>query len=176
MAAEPTPRWGHFSAPVKEQLYLLGGLTSEEKGEALSTLHVFDFHLEFWRETAADGPSPPPRLYSGASTSSGHDIFIYGGWSNGTYQGTLHHLDTSTLKWHQLATEGNGPMRKSNCAMVHHHKKLVLFGGYGLPSGPTQQGAEFIKNSKHTDGRGWSNELHTFDLKEGEEVFKFVCC
>ena len=51
--------------------------------------------------------------------------------------------------------------------MVAYGNKLVLFGGYGIPSGPTQPGAEFVKNTSFTDGRGWTNELHSFDLKTG---------
>ena len=52
--------------------------------------------------------------------------------------------------------------------MIAQDSKLVLFGGYGIPSGPIQRGAEFIKQRDFTDGRGWTNEVHTFDLKEGE--------
>ena len=37
-----------------------------------------------------------------------------------------------------------------------------------IPSGPTQPGAEFIKDSRFTDGRGWTNELHVFDVQKGE--------
>ncbi len=48
--------------------------------------------------------------------------------------------------------------------------QLILFGGYGYPSGPTQPGAEFIKSTKYTDGSGWTNELHSYSLKEGELV------
>ena len=59
-------------------------------------------------------------------------------------------------------------MRKSGCGMVSYLDKLILFGGYGIPSGPTQPGAQFIKNSKYTDGRGWTNELHMFDVQKGE--------
>ena len=52
--------------------------------------------------------------------------------------------------------------------MVACDSNLVLFGGHGITSGPTQPGAEFVKSSKFTDGRGWTNELHTFDLIKGE--------
>ena len=54
--------------------------------------------------------------------------------------------------------------------MIAFDKKLLLFGGYGILSGPTQPYATFIKDRKFTDGRGWTNELHLFDLKEGEGV------
>jgi hypothetical protein len=52
--------------------------------------------------------------------------------------------------------------------MISYNSKLVLFGGYGYPSGPTQSRAEFVEDSKWADGRGWTNELNTFDLEEGE--------
>ncbi len=61
-------------------------------------------------------------------------------------------------------------MRKTGCGMVAYKSSLVLFGGYGVPSGPTPPGAEFAQNTRYTDGRGWTNELHTFDLEEGEEL------
>ena len=54
--------------------------------------------------------------------------------------------------------------------MIAFDKKLLLFGGYGYPSHSTQPGAKFIMNSKSSGGRGWTNELHLFDLKEGEGV------
>jgi hypothetical protein len=61
-------------------------------------------------------------------------------------------------------------MRKRGSRMVICDNKLVLFGGYGHPTGPTQPGAEFVKDDRYTDDAGWTNELHTFDLKEGEWV------
>ena len=45
--------------------------------------------------------------------------------------------------------------------------KLAMFGGYGIPTGPNQPEAMFTTNTKHIDGRGWSNKLHVFDIKEG---------
>ena len=32
----------------------------------------------------------------------------------------------------------------------------------------TQPGAEFVKDGGRTNGIGWSNELHVFDVMEGE--------
>ena len=61
-----------------------------------------------------------------------------------------------------------GPIRKSGCKMISHDNQLLLFGGYGVPSGPTQPGAEFVNNANYTDSRGWTNELHTFCLEQGE--------
>jgi hypothetical protein len=52
--------------------------------------------------------------------------------------------------------------------MVVNGNKLILFGGYGFPSHPIQPGAQFTEDSRYTNGVGWTNELHMFDLEEGE--------
>ena len=147
-----------------------GGRTKDflqEKSELASSVHCFDPLLEFWDVNKIRGV-PPTGLYAGACTSAGHQVYLYGGRDESYYQGSLHHLDTRSWTWKQLSSAG--PMRKVTCGMVAHDSKLVLFGGFGYPSGPTQPEAGFIKNSRFTDGVGWTNEVHTFDLKEGEGV------
>ena len=147
-----------------------GGRTKdflEEKSELASSVHSFDPLLEFWDVNKISGV-PPPGPRSGAFASAGHYVYLYGGTDESRFHSSLHQLDTRSWTWKQLSSAG--PMRKVACGMVAHDSKLVLFGGYGVPSGPTQPGAEFIKNSRFTYGVGWTNEVHTFDLKEGEGV------
>ncbi len=61
-------------------------------------------------------------------------------------------------------------MKKKGCQMVAYDDQLILFGGYGIPSGSTQPGSEFIKDSRFPQNVGCTNELHTFNLKEGEKT------
>ena len=171
MEGEPSPRWGHHSALVEEKFCVWGGRTKDflqEKSELESSVHCFDPLLEFWDESSSGVPSPV-LLYPGACASAGHHVYLYGGHDRSRLQSSLHQLDTRSWTWKQLSS-ACGPMRKQGCGMVAHDSKLVLFGGYGIPSGPTQPGAEFIKDSRFTGGAGWTNEVHTFDLKEGERV------
>ena len=93
-------------------------------------------------------------------------MFHDGGHDGSACQGSLHQLDTRTWTWKQLSS--TGPMRKVGCRMVAYGNNLVLFGGYGIPSSPTQPAAEFVKSSKYTNDIGWTNEQHTFDLIKGE--------
>ena len=170
MEGEPSPRWCHYSALVEEKFCVWGGVTKDfrkEKSELASSVHCFDPLLEFWDVKKSSGVTPPG-LYDGACASAGHHVYLYGGSDGSHRHSFLHQLDTRSWTWKQLSSAG--PMRKMGCGMVAHDSKLVLFGGYGFPSGPIQPGAEFIKNSRFTDGRGWTNEVHTFDLKEGEGV------
>ena len=93
-------------------------------------------------------------------------IYMYGGNDGSRYRNSLHQLDTQSWTWSELTK--SGPMRKAGCGMIAFDRKLLLFGGYGIPSDSTQQGAKFIKSSRSIGGRGWTNELHLFNLKEGE--------
>ena len=164
------PRWGHYSALVEEKFCVWGGRTKDflqEKSELASSVHCFDPLQKLWDVNKISGV-PPSGLCAGACASAGHHVYLYCGHDGSLYKGSLHQLDTRSWTWKQLSSAG--PTRKDECGMVAHDNKLVLFGGYGSPSGPTQPGAEFIKSSRFTDGRGWTNEVHTFDLKEGEGV------
>ena len=164
---EPSPRRGHCSALVEEKFYVWGGRTKkflERKSELASSVHGFNQFLELWAENESSGV-PPLGLYTGACASAGHHVYVYGGYDGSHDQGSLHQLDTRSWTWEQLSSAG--PMRKVGCGMVAHDSKLVLFGGYGYPSGPTQTGAEFVKDSKYTSGVRWTNELHLFDLNKG---------
>ena len=166
--SEPSPRFGQFSAVVEGKLCVYGGRTNDfrkEKSGLASSVHSFDGLLESWYRKDTGGV-PLPGLYHGACASDGHYVYVYGGSNGSARQGFLHQLDTRTWTWKQLSS--SGPMRKTGCKMVAYGSNLVLFGGRGIPSGPTQPGAEFVKKSNYTDGRGWTNELHTFDLIKGE--------
>ena len=170
MEGEPPPRYSYCSALVEEKFCVWGGRTKDflqEKSELTSSVHSFDPYLEFFDVNKSSGVSPPG-VYGGACASAGHHVYLYGGRDRSRYQGSLHQLDTRSWTWKQLSSAGH--IRKCGCGMVAHDSKLVLFGGYGVPSGPTQPGAEFIKDRRSTGGIGWTNDIHTFNLKEGEGV------
>ena len=161
---EPSPRWGHYSAAVGGQLYVCGGHTKDFAEESEMSVHSFNQCTERWQTKPVKGG---PHLYYGACTSSSRNIYLYGGIDGSCRHDSLYQLDADSLEWSQLPS---GPTRKAGCGMVSYEGKLILFGGYGTPSGPTQPGAEFIENFGFTDGRGWTNELHMFDVQKGEIV------
>ena len=166
---EPSARWGHAAAPVGDKVAVFGGRSkdfSEQKRALASTVHLFDVNSKTWTVSRTE---EGPVLYGAACASALNEMFLYGGVSEGTaadYQGSLHHLNLSTLEWSQPSSAGQGPMRKTNGGMIYCDQKLIIFGGYGFPTGPTQAGAEFVLDTMVNDGSGWSNELHS--LEEGE--------
>ena len=79
--SEPSPRWGHFSVAVGDQLYVWGGRTkdfSNEKNALASSIYCFHPVLESWSDHQCNG-LPPPVLYNGASASTGNYLYLYSG-------------------------------------------------------------------------------------------------
>ena len=148
--AEPSPRECHFSAAVEDKLYVWGGNGGYGKRVLVTSIvHHYDPDGETWNTNTCEGPHPPG-ISRGACASAGHHLYTYGGWDEGgNDQGTLHLLDTRSRRWKLISSEG-GPMRKRGSRMVVYDSKIVLFGGLG--------------NS------GRTNEIHTFNLKEGERL------
>ena len=174
---EPSARSACFCSHVEGKTYLWGGCNEdlfEEKTsleEFAASVYTFDPYLETWA-TLNPGGSPPSGMYYGACACAGHCMYTYGGWSvsPGVYTGSLHCLDTRTLMWRKLASAG--PMKKRQSGMITYGNQLLLFGGYGVPSGPIQPGSQFVLDSRYTDGSGRTNELYMFDLRKGEDTLR----
>ena len=160
---EPSPRYSHYSAAVGGQLCVVGGCTEDPPRVERASVYCFNQCRETWQTRATTG-IPPPGIYGGACTATGHHLYVYGGDDGSCYHDSFHQLDMDTLEWSQLPS---GPMRKSRCSMVSYEDKLILFGGLGIPSGLTQSGAQYQACSYY-DGYEFTNELHSFSLKEKE--------
>ena len=144
LSTEPAPRAWHFSSTVAGQTYIYGGDTLGADDDEKS---VFGFlqKEEVWKRHTTTG-TPPHALMNGACTSVGDVIYMYGGYQYvGEMQGGLYSLDVREMKWSKVS---NGP-RLGGCGIAHRKNKLVVFGGCGDDD--------------------LSNELHIFDLEEGEE-------
>jgi len=172
-AYEPSPRFLHHATPVGGRCFLWGGrvpdFSASGRMKLASTVEIFDPYLEVWERRPTFGV-PPPGLYYGTSVSLLHQLYSFGGFDGTSRYNTLHTLDPNSLEWKEqlVLNQADGPMRKRSCGMVPYGQdKLALFGGYGIPIGPTQPGATFTKSTSSTDGSGWSNELHIFNINEG---------
>ena len=169
---EPLPRFGHYVVPIGSKLYMCGGRIQDwsKKNRLASVTETFDPYWEVCEQHNTTGV-PPPGLYLGACTAIGESMYSYGGYDGQFRYNTLHQLDATRRQWRevQVHNPSEGPMKKTGCAMISYNgDKLVLIGGCGIPTGPLQPGSTFIRNSCHTGGRGWTNELHLFHLREGE--------
>ena len=60
-------------------------------------------------------------------------------------------------------------MRKAHCGMIAiDATTLVIMAGRVIPSGDIQPGSRFVKETAVSDGSGYTNELHKYDLNIGE--------
>ena len=176
---QPKPRAAPYSSAVKGRCVVFAGRTDDflklSKKELSSTVEVFDLYLEQWRVLKTTG-SPPKGLFHGAccSTPNG-ELYVYGGYDGSSYYGGLYKLAMSSqeLKWSQLSVESdlNGPMRKAGSRMVcFDNKKLAVIGGKGIPHGPPQPGSRFRESKRYTDGSGYTNEIHFYDIEECKQL------
>ena len=142
-----------------------------------TSLQVYQPYLESWRQLDTQGP-PPPGLYLGASAHSENFLYDYGGYKsdNVSYSGCLHRLDTKTSSWILLAAHSaDAPMKKVSCGMIVYENSVIIIGGYGIQNGPIQPGSKWRKmrdtdDDDNPNTKGWTNEMHQYDLSEGEGV------
>ena len=169
---EPLPRLRHISSRVGSKVVVQGGLTndfSEKSRQHLSSVvEIFDLYCESWEQRPVTGDAPSPGTYAAASASLHDDLFSFGGTDDSQYFNTLHRLDTEKLCWSQVSPQNadGAPMPKAACGMIAFGNGLGVFGGYGVPRGPTEP-RSFIKSTRSTDGRGWTNEFHIYNLSQG---------
>ena len=170
---EPIPRLAHVSQSVGSKVLVRGGRTkdfSEKSSQHLSSVvELFDPYSELWEQKQVEGDIPSPGTYFQASASVNNDLFTYEGLDgSGKELNTLRKLDTKTLRWRQLSPQNaeGAPMPKAGCGMVAFGDSLGVFGGHGIPHGPTKLGS-FIKDTNYTDGSGWTNEFHLYNLTDG---------
>ena len=177
---QPSPRLWQTAAQIGHKTFLWGGYTHNNyfasgRQKLASTIEIFDSFHEKWESKRTTG-LPPPGLYQGACTTVSETVYHFGGYDGQSNHDSLHSLNSVTLEWteiHSPETPGNQPMPKSLCGIVAYHEEavgvtsLAVFAGFGKPTTPTQPGARFIPNTLFTDKRGWSNELHLFNLANG---------
>ena len=168
---EPLPRFSHVSQSVGGKVVVQGGRTKDFKKHLTSVVETLDPYSELWEQRQVEGDAPSPGTYIAASAVVNDDLYTFGGYDGRNYFNTLHKLDTKTWHWCQLSPQNaeGAPMPKSPGGMISIKDSLVVFGGYGRPRGPAEPGS-FMKNTRSTDGRGWTNELHIYHLKEGVRV------
>ena len=170
---KPLARFDYISGRVGSKIVVRGGRTedfSEKSKQHLSSVvEIFDPYSESWEQRQVEGNVPSPGTYGAASASLHDDLFSFGGTDGGDlFFNTIHRLDTKTWCWSQVSPQNadGAPMPKSGCGMIAFRNSLVVFGGYGVPQGPTEP-QSFIMDTEYADGSGWTNEFHTYNLSEG---------
>ena len=175
---EPSPRVAHYDCSISDNIYVWFGLMEDSSTTARSELsrqvEVYDCYSKTWVQRKTTG-TPPPGLVDGACTSISNKLYTYGGGGS-PYSGTLSQLDTSTMEW-KLLTSDIGPMKKRGAGMITvNDEQLAVLGGYGIPTSPIQPGSSFVRDSSRSDGSGYTNEFHIFNISNGMLLLVIARC
>ena len=163
---EPPPCFLPFFAEADGLHYCWRGTGSNKRSNSLS---VYECCTETWTMKPTTGPEHPG-LWGGCSFIVGRYLYSFGGFDGFTYYNDMSKLDLDTLQWSKVQTTGSQPIRKAGCGLVRvDERTLCCIGGYG--TGPTQPGLTFTRNTDYSDGRGWTNEIHLFDVQDGRIMF-----
>ncbi len=162
---EPPPCLYPFSAETDGLHYCWRGHGRSMRSNSLS---VYECSTEQWQFESTTGPAPPG-LWSGCAVCVGRCLYTFGGTDGPTFFNDLSKLDLDTLQWSSVQTTGSQPIKKTGSGLVRvDERTLCCIGGYGI--GPTQPGSAFIRNAEHSDIRGWTNEIHLFDIQNGTKM------
>ena len=171
-AYEPLPRFDHISGRVGNLVVVQGGRTKDfperSRQYLRSVVEIFDPYSESWEQKQVEGNAPSPGTCRAASASLHDDLFSFGGFDGRQGFNTIHRLDTKTWYWSQVCPQNadGAPMAKWSCGMIAFRRSLVVFGGYGMPQRPAEP-QSFIKDTRFTNGVGWTNEFHIYNSPEG---------
>ncbi|KAJ3437696.1 kelch repeat domain [Anaeramoeba flamelloides] len=128
----PTPRSGHASAIIENQLWLFGG--RNDKGIELDDLYCLDCNTYTWFcVEPANNLIPPPRVWHTAKFID-TNLVVYGGWSNGAVLGDLWIYDLLTSEWHkpELSDKSLDPPTRRyshSCTYVPENNRMYVIGG-----------------------------------------------
>ena len=155
----PSNRDKPFVASVGGSVLLWGGLGDTEPDKVFA----FSVETEAWMKKLTKGPHPPAELCRGGCSTSGQNVYLYGGCDGSWFHGSLFKLSTDDWTWDELCKPFvGGPARKDGCRIITYKKWLLLAGGYCCPIPVSvQPGSSY-------DGP-WTNELHCFNLTAGKK-------
>ena len=170
---EPMSRACHTACQRGSKTLVHGGLTKDfsekTKRHLACVVELFDSCTESWQQKEVTGEAPALGVYAAASASVGDDLFSFGGYDGSRDYNALHKLKHAT-QWVELCPQNDraeSPMAKNGAGMVAFGNNLAVFGGYGIPHGPIQPGLSFVRDTRYTDGSGWTNEFHIYSLEDG---------
>jgi len=158
--AHPPKFSRHSSVIIEGKVYTFGGFDGTSKYFGLA---VYDPERSVWENPKTFGNIPIPRT-NHAAAAIGSKMYIYGGNYSSSldddYQvlDDLHVLDTRTMTWSQLKTQGRNPGPRTAHALIAVRGKLFLFGGGIWVPKPQNK---WVKKF---------NDVHMFDIETCEWI------
>ncbi|KAL6567498.1 hypothetical protein OROGR_001166 [Orobanche gracilis] len=123
----PSPRLGHTSSLIGDNLYVIGGRA--DPMNILNQVWVFNISKREWKLLQCSGSFFPPR-HRHTAVVIGSKIYVFGGIYNDSILSSLYLLDTNTSEWSEIESHGDQPDPRHSHSMDTNESKLYMFGGY----------------------------------------------
>ncbi|PWA99830.1 galactose oxidase/kelch, beta-propeller [Artemisia annua] len=150
----PEAREGHSAALIGKRLFIFGGSgksVDTPVEEYFDDLYILNTETMVWKRVATNG-IPPAKRNSHTCVSWKNKIIVIGGEDTQNYYlSDVHMLDTDTLTWTKLVTNGELLPPRAGHTTIALGKYLFVFGGF-------------------TDDEDLYDDLYMFDL----ETFKWT--
>ncbi|KAF5792633.1 putative galactose oxidase/kelch, beta-propeller, kelch-type beta propeller [Helianthus annuus] len=145
----PEAREGHSAAVVGKRLFIFGGCGKSSDTpveEYFDDLYILNTETMVWKRVATTG-IPPAKRNSHTCVSWKNKIIVIGGEdTQNYYMSDVQMLDTDTLTWTKLITNGELLPPRAGHTTVALGKNLLVFGGF-------------------TDAEDLYDDLYMFDLE-----------
>lgn len=150
----PEAREGHSAALIGKRLFIFGGCGKSfdtPVEEYFDDLYILNTETMVWKRVATTG-IPPAKRNSHTCVSWKNKIIVIGGEdTQNYYMSDVQMLDTDTLTWTKLVTNGELLPPRAGHTTIALGKNLFVFGGF-------------------TDAEDLYDDLYMFDL----ETFKWT--
>ncbi|XP_019854401.1 PREDICTED: RING finger protein B-like isoform X2 [Amphimedon queenslandica] len=127
----PLGREGHSLNVVGDELFLLGGVESDNAATCAEGLYVFNTDTHNWVRREMTGDIPKAQSSKYVVTSDGKRIVTFGGVLNGHACNDTFVMDIETLEWKCIATSDMKPSSRCDYGCVVMDNKMYVFGGSG---------------------------------------------
>lgn len=145
----PEAREGHSAALIGKRLFIFGGCGKSfdtPVEEYFDDLYILNTETMVWKRVATTG-IPPAKRNSHTCVSWKNKIIVIGGEdTQNYYMSDVQMLDTDTLTWTKLVTNGDLLPPRAGHTTIALGKNLFVFGGF-------------------TDAEDLYDDLYMFDLE-----------
>jgi N-acetylneuraminic acid mutarotase len=126
----PPGREGHSLIAVNTNVYLLGGVDSDNANNCMNDLHVLYTGSHKWCKVDMSGDIPLAQSSTYVLTNDGR-IIAFGGVLNGKACNNIAIMDIESLVWVCPETTGDKPRSRCDHGSAVLGNKMFIFGGSG---------------------------------------------
>ncbi|PIA57884.1 hypothetical protein AQUCO_00500062v1 [Aquilegia coerulea] len=123
----PSPRLGHTSSVVGENVFVIGG--RGDPTNILNDVWVFNTNKNEWKLHECSGSVFHPR-HRHAAAVMGSKIYVFGGLNKEIIYSSMYVLDTELFHWSEIDPKSEWPCARHSHALVKYDTQLYMFGGY----------------------------------------------